>query len=251
MLAETMEPETPKGERGREQILDSAIKVFSQQGFGGASLRAIAQHAGVSHSMIKYYFGGKEQLWRAAVSYLFERQLEELLSAAAIDDGDTDRNAVPRMVGEQAIRYYARHPEHARIVMEAAMAPGPHLDWVIERTRKVHQKFQEQVIGRFSDFDESKDSTAVAIHYLFKGAYQLIFALEHEIRGLYGVDVTDEAFVDQFVELALGILAPQQYAREGGSPGTSVASGSGKLPQMQTVQTDAGLELRILIPGQR
>ena len=38
--------------------------------------RAIADDAGVSFQLISYYFGSKEDLWRATVDHLFERYLE-------------------------------------------------------------------------------------------------------------------------------------------------------------------------------
>jgi AcrR family transcriptional regulator len=60
----------------RTRLLQAATDVFAEQGFEGASLRAIADSAGVSFQLITYYFGSKEELWVATVQYLFERYLE-------------------------------------------------------------------------------------------------------------------------------------------------------------------------------
>ena len=49
---------------------------FAELGYEGASLRMIAEDAGVSFQLITYYFGSKEELWVATVDYLFERYLE-------------------------------------------------------------------------------------------------------------------------------------------------------------------------------
>jgi AcrR family transcriptional regulator len=60
----------------RSRLLHAASDVFAEYGFEGASLRAIADAAGVSFQLIAYYFGSKEELWVATVDYLFERYLE-------------------------------------------------------------------------------------------------------------------------------------------------------------------------------
>lgn len=48
-------------------ILDVAERVFAEQGFNGASLRAIARQAGVNQAMIGYYFTSKDGLASATV----------------------------------------------------------------------------------------------------------------------------------------------------------------------------------------
>ena len=60
----------------RSRLLHAAADVFAEFGFEGASLRAIADTAGVSFQLIAYYFGSKEELWVATVDFLFERYLE-------------------------------------------------------------------------------------------------------------------------------------------------------------------------------
>jgi AcrR family transcriptional regulator len=60
----------------RVRLLQAATDAFAEQGYEGASLRAIADNAGVSFQLISYYFGSKEDLWIATVDYLYERYLE-------------------------------------------------------------------------------------------------------------------------------------------------------------------------------
>jgi AcrR family transcriptional regulator len=60
----------------RTRLLQAATDAFAEQGFEGASLRVIADSAGVSFQLITYYFGSKEALWIATVEYLFERYFE-------------------------------------------------------------------------------------------------------------------------------------------------------------------------------
>jgi TetR/AcrR family transcriptional regulator len=67
-------PETDAGNRSR--LLQAATDAFAEQGYEAASLRSIADNAGVSFQLIAHYFGTKEQLWLATVHYLFERYFE-------------------------------------------------------------------------------------------------------------------------------------------------------------------------------
>ena len=48
--------------RNREAILDAALEVFSAQGFRGATLDQIAEHAGLSKPNMLYYFASNEAL---------------------------------------------------------------------------------------------------------------------------------------------------------------------------------------------
>ncbi|MEO7018839.1 MAG: helix-turn-helix domain-containing protein, partial [Ktedonobacteraceae bacterium] len=59
-------PRTPKVvEDRREQILDAAMRVFTQKGFSRATNRDVAREAGITTGLIYYYFDNKEALLRA------------------------------------------------------------------------------------------------------------------------------------------------------------------------------------------
>lgn len=47
------------------QIIETAEELFAEKGFDGASVRDIADSAGVNVAMISYYFGSKEKLLEA------------------------------------------------------------------------------------------------------------------------------------------------------------------------------------------
>jgi AcrR family transcriptional regulator len=52
----------------RDAILDAALACFSERGFEGASLRAIAADAGVDPALIRHFFGDKERLFATVVA---------------------------------------------------------------------------------------------------------------------------------------------------------------------------------------
>jgi TetR/AcrR family transcriptional repressor of mexJK operon len=60
----------------REAILAAGTRVFLDQGYGAASMDAIARAAGVSKQTIYAYFGGKAALFEATVLERSDRLLE-------------------------------------------------------------------------------------------------------------------------------------------------------------------------------
>jgi AcrR family transcriptional regulator len=57
----------PAGEDTRAALLDAARETFVEQGFDGATVRAIAARAGVDAAMVNHWFGSKEGLFAAAM----------------------------------------------------------------------------------------------------------------------------------------------------------------------------------------
>ncbi|CAM1643197.1 C-terminal [Bartonella choladocola] len=48
----------------RDRIIDAALQVFADVGYAGASMRTIAEKAGVSAALIHHHFKDKETLWK-------------------------------------------------------------------------------------------------------------------------------------------------------------------------------------------
>jgi TetR/AcrR family transcriptional regulator len=71
MINQAAVADEPDGRGRRAQIVDAALHVMAEHGFRGASIKRIAQHAGLkSPALIYWYFKDKEAL--------FEAMLEEM-----------------------------------------------------------------------------------------------------------------------------------------------------------------------------
>jgi len=57
----------PAGADTRAVLLDAARLEFTDRGFDGATVRSIAQRAGVDAAMVNHWFGGKDALFVAAM----------------------------------------------------------------------------------------------------------------------------------------------------------------------------------------
>ncbi|WP_133492924.1 TetR/AcrR family transcriptional regulator [Alcanivorax sp. 24] len=60
-------PETGTGPDQRSQLLDVAVRQFSEHGISGTPLSRIAREARVTPALMHYYFGNKDQLVEAVV----------------------------------------------------------------------------------------------------------------------------------------------------------------------------------------
>ncbi|WP_309223078.1 TetR/AcrR family transcriptional regulator [Micromonospora sp. CP22] len=68
-----------------QQMLDSAVRVFSRRGYHGASMDEIAEVAGISKPMVYAYLGTKEELFVACLHRESTRMMEAIAGAAAPD----------------------------------------------------------------------------------------------------------------------------------------------------------------------
>ena len=180
----------------RELLLAAALRAFAEQGFEGATARDIARAAGVNHGLIRYYFGDKEKLWRAAVDRAFSR-LADGLAAVRDDPGvATDRERAGLLI-RNYVRFVARNPEFVLLMHEEGKRKGPRMRWIVDR--HVRPLFDAiAALARRGDvvrgLPEGLDP--LHFHYILAGAVGLIFHQAEECKRLTGVDPFDEAVVE-------------------------------------------------------
>ena len=84
----------PAGQDTRTALVESARAVFAENGFDGATVRAIATRAGVDAAMVNHWFGSKEGLFAQAVLELPFSPLELLETLRAGPDDEFGRRIV-------------------------------------------------------------------------------------------------------------------------------------------------------------
>lgn len=82
----------------RETILISALTLFSEQGLGETSLRAVGKSAGVNDASIHYHFGSKDMLVRSAYKYCFEPINQE--RSQLLEELTANSNGSPQEVSD-------------------------------------------------------------------------------------------------------------------------------------------------------
>ena len=116
-----------------QQMLNSAIRVFSDLGYRSASMDAIARDASISKPMLYLYYGSKEELFTACVVRESGRLIDQLTSAATGSTGPRDRL---ESVVAAFLDYVDQHTDSWNVVYRQAVAE-PAFAEEVEKTRSV------------------------------------------------------------------------------------------------------------------
>jgi TetR/AcrR family transcriptional regulator len=112
-------------DRSREAILDSAERLFADQGYNATSLSQVGQAAGVSRGTPGYFFGSKADLYRAVLERCFGEVRHAVASgrARALASGESPAVVLPGAVAEYFDFLVAR-PSFLRLLERQALGGG-------------------------------------------------------------------------------------------------------------------------------
>lgn len=99
----------PEDLTARARIRDAALRQFGERGFDRATIRGIAETAGVSSGLVRHHFGSKQALREACDAYL-SRMIRELNEQARADTtlGEVNNVAAAQAAVGPYQRYLAR-----------------------------------------------------------------------------------------------------------------------------------------------
>ena len=156
-------------EETQQRLLRAAIKEFSSSGFAGARIDRISKLSGCNKERIYFYFGGKAQLFEAALT----QQLVTALEGIAVTGSG------PRAAGEFAGRYFdasLAQPDLARLTLWEGLERGSPVDAerrACRATRKV-EDLREALPGADRKAVEELLLTIVTLCHGWVGSPNLI-----------------------------------------------------------------------------
>lgn len=200
----------------RSKLLKAGVVQFGKFGFAGTTVRKIAEEAGVSPGSIKYYYSGKDALWRAVVAHLYG-----LLESTVHKDDAKLKDKSPREQIIQGwvnyIRFCAKYPELSRIVIFETMHESERLEWLAENfirphaSRGIAETVWAQEQGVYVD-----GVPPMNLHYANTAIAKNIFLMAPEIKHSFDIDVFDDDQIKQHLETALKLtILPE---KDGGEP---------------------------------
>jgi AcrR family transcriptional regulator len=133
-----------RSEKSRQQILDSALKLFSHKGYGATSVRDVAEEAGLSKGNVYHHFPDKESIFRALLDRYFQvMSAPEFPFNRALASGSFPENLED--IG-QAVRQVVRdYREYALLIyVDVVEFDGSHI-----------RRFYENMAERFQSFIKS------------------------------------------------------------------------------------------------
>jgi AcrR family transcriptional regulator len=114
-------------EETRNNILEVAAREFADKGLAGARIDEIAEKTASSKRMIYYYFGGKDELYRAVLERSYG-QIRAREDEANFETLPADKALTAQI--EHTFDYHADHPEFVRLVMNENIHHGEHIGHV-------------------------------------------------------------------------------------------------------------------------
>jgi AcrR family transcriptional regulator len=161
----------PGGTDTREALVNAAREVFIEQGYDGATVRAIAAKAGVDAAMVNHWFGGKEGLFGEAVLKLpfNPQEIVDILLATDPDD-----------IGETIVRtFLTRWDSTGGGVFTALMRSVTSHDEAAELLKDFFLKYVfKHVIGQMAPDDYEFRATLVATQLVGMGMVRYVAHFE-------------------------------------------------------------------------
>ncbi|MCP9496405.1 MAG: TetR/AcrR family transcriptional regulator [Pyrinomonadaceae bacterium MAG19_C2-C3] len=247
------------GEARRQQLIEVAIRLFSQKGFTGTTTKDIATAARVNEAIIFRHFARKEDLYAAildskASACCADVWLKEIEDAARRNDDET----VFRLLATHTLAHYRDDRDFLRLMLYSALE-GHELTKTF-RDRQVRPVFEFMTTyirrrQRAGAFRHTKPSAVVRAFNGMVHHHGLIVALfcppeslgESEAEQSFArlIEITDEEAIENFTRLILDGLRRPDTAKsttktKGETKGNSlchVSTKSAQTPKNLTGQT--------------
>ena len=172
----------------RDQIVRAAIETIAEVGYAKASIKEIAQRAGISGGLISYHFAGKDELIQQVVADI----------RTSLDQSITERTDRTESYAEALrelmagfVHYCAEHRTEMYALREiAANSPKPELDNSVDELAEILR--EGQAAGEFREFDARL--MAVSLNAALEAVPRELYAREDTDVTTYA-DELAEAFV--------------------------------------------------------
>lgn len=197
--------------RTQEKLLDAAAGAFAENGYKGTSTRDIAERAGVHHPLITYHFRSKDELWRAAVSRVFDRFRRTLreTEAAYANAGPKARTAA--LIREH-VHFAAENPELHEVMFQEASRPNPRIDWLIETYLKpLYEGGVRDLVALQAEGIAPKGDPAM-LYSLVRLSTAALLALRLEVKRTTGLDLENSRNLDALADMLIRIYLPNDAA---------------------------------------
>jgi AcrR family transcriptional regulator len=214
-LAEPARAPRMAAEDRREQIIEVAVRLFSQKGFRGATTKEIALAAGVNEAIIFRHFATKSELYAAIIDRKANSAgMKKLRDSLADAMEQSDDRQVFETLAFHIIEFHERDDTAMRLLLYSALE-GHELAEMITRNYilKTHQQVAEYVKKRMADGAFRRMDPIVAV----RGFMGMIFG--HVLNkkfflcpgGPIRLNITNRQAAAAFTDLFLASMTNHDY----------------------------------------
>lgn len=198
------------GDERRTQILEVAIKLFSQRGFSGTTTREIARSAGVSEAMVFKHFANKEDLYSALLDLkACDRKIQNRFEDLVKKTEAKDDFGVFYTMALNALNYHSEDSGFMRLMLHSALEEHDLARMFFESFIIEKYKFlgdyirQRQADGVFREIDPRIVVRTFMGMFVHHALYNILWDKEQKI-----LEISNEEAARNFTEILLnGIKA--------------------------------------------
>jgi AcrR family transcriptional regulator len=199
------------GEDRRQQIIEVAIRLFSQKGFRGTTTREIALAAGVNEAIIFRHFVTKQELYSAIIDQMFgSDELQALHAEIAEAMERRDDRRIFESIAQHILDFHDRDDSLMRLIFYSALE-GHELCDIFYRNQasRRHQLIADYIRTRITEgaFRRVDPLTAARAFFGMVLYHAQINALYRRDRVALGMALTNRQAAERFADLILGALA--------------------------------------------
>ncbi len=203
---------TADAEINIEHLCDVAVNIFAEKGYSGTTTTEITKKAGVARSLIHYYFGNKEELWKASIKRLANEFITQFEQSKKIHK-DLDGVQMIKVVIRQLVHFYAKYPAFPKIVAQEMDEHSERSEWII--TNLIYPLFnltgelfkKQRKIGNVKRINKEFQPS------LLMGMASSFFSNPYLIKHLYDVDTNDEEVIERYADAVVEIFCHGFVAR--------------------------------------
>jgi TetR/AcrR family transcriptional regulator len=198
----------------RRQLIDVAIDLFAQKGFGGTTTREIAAAAGVTEAIIFRHFATKQDLYQAILDTKCAAPGTEALMSElqALMDADDDEGLF-RLLLTRILSFEREDPKFCRVLLHASLEGN-------ELALMHHSQMAMPIGAKFRDYVARRtaagalrplDPMMVLFSLAGIGKY---FAMQKHMFCNGKITLTDEEAIEGFLDIAMNGLRPRSVSPE-------------------------------------
>ena len=190
--------------KNQRLILEAAKKEFVTYGFKGASIKRIAERAGLPRANIHYYFSNKTELYQQLLNQILAAWNSEFDTLNAEDDAKTALSAYIRA----KVMYSKTDPDASRIFASEIIHGAPHLNAYLSTDFKLWVQQKVTVIEAWIEQGQINPLNPLHLLFLIWGATQ--HYADFNVQVLAAMDQTQmqpDDFEEVVVSLTTMILA--------------------------------------------
>ena len=186
----------------KHKILTAALKVFSRDGFDGASIPKIAEASGVGHPLVHYYFGTKDNLWRETVDFAFGSLNRDASLVAS-----ASRNLEPidrlRVLIRAFTHFAARYPDHFGLLLAEARSDSERLIWLRENYADAFLGKLQGILREAQLKQQIRDIPVDHLSFILMGAMLLFFSANFHLPQDADMERLADAHADHVTAVLL------------------------------------------------